>query len=109
VAGCCGHGNEPSGCIKCWEKFFECLRDWSRWAQLHGVSWLVSCTRIICQGCRKITREITEKKVSEQYAYYPNASNFNGQDPTKRVALQVAVPPCFVEERTCSQSGVRFL
>jgi hypothetical protein len=27
VEGSCEHGNEPSGCIKCWE-FLECLRNW---------------------------------------------------------------------------------
>ena len=56
MAGCCEHGNEPSGCIKCWE-FIGWLRDYyyyyyyfmsdsaaeTRWFVGRSVGWLVGC------------------------------------------------------------------
>jgi hypothetical protein len=44
LTGCCEHGNEPTGSIKCWE-ILEEVRDW--WLlkkHLSLVSYLVSVT-----------------------------------------------------------------
>jgi hypothetical protein len=40
VAGCCKHGNEPSGTIKCWEILYQLSNWWVLKNDSASWSWL---------------------------------------------------------------------